>query len=79
MKKQNNMLIFSIRMFPKIVGKPPKMDGLFHRKPLLKWMILGVFPYFWVDTHYWLLNEGLLRNGFKKSDLTPEGDQRWNS
>ncbi len=34
---------------PKIGGKPPKMDGLFHGKPLLKWMIWGETPLFLVQ------------------------------
>ena len=33
-------------------GIYPKMDGL-QWKTLLKWMIWG-YPYFWVDTHFWL-------------------------
>ena len=30
----------------KIIGKHPKMDGLFHGKPLLKWMINRGTPLF---------------------------------
>ena len=35
----------SIQVFPKI-GKHPKMDGFFHGKPQLKWMIWGGNPPF---------------------------------
>ena len=34
----------TIWMFPKIVGKTPKMDGLFHGKPYEQMDDLGGFP-----------------------------------
>ena len=37
-------------MFPKIRGTP-KWMAYFMENPMNKWMIWGVFPYFWVDTH----------------------------
>ena len=40
----------SMWVFPKIGGKP--QNGWFIEwKTLLKWMIWGAHPYFWVDTH----------------------------
>ena len=37
---------------PKIGRKPPKMDGLFHRKPYFLMDDLGgsFTPYFWLET-----------------------------
>ena len=37
--------VLFVWVFPKIVGKPPKMDGEKKWKTLLKWMI-------WGETHY---------------------------
>ena len=47
---------------PKIRGKPPKMDGLFHEKPYeqMGWFG-GVFPYFWFNTHIDTKNPWKLR------------------
>ena len=38
-------------VFPKIGGKPPKWMVKIMENPMNKWMIWGVFPYFWKHPH----------------------------
>ncbi len=44
-------LLLSVWMFPKIEGKPPKMDGENNRKPYEQMDDLGGFPIFLGNTH----------------------------
>ncbi len=57
-----------IWVFPKIGGKPTKMDGLFHGKPWANGWFGGKNHYFWFNTHMALL---------KEIHITPVATDRW--
>ena len=61
---------FRMWVFPKI--------GWF--QTLLKWMIWGVFPYFWIDTHVLVgfpLENPSDNSRFKSSRYSGEGKSQW--